>query len=67
MHPDLAGEMARQRHEAALREAELRRSRCAAGHPAPVPGLRRRIKSAVGNRMVATGWRLLEAGLARSR
>jgi hypothetical protein len=68
MHPHLVGEMARLRHEEMLRDAEqVRRARSARSRAQAVPGLRHRIKAAVGNRLVATGWRLLEVGLPHTQ
>jgi hypothetical protein len=64
MHPHLVGEMARLRHEDLLRDAEqVRRARAARPRPQAGAGLRRSLRAAVGNRLVDTGWRLLEAGL----
>ena len=68
MHPHLLGEMARLRHEELLRDAKrVRRARCARGGTEAVAGVRHSIRAAVGNRLVATGWRLLEAGLPHAR
>lgn len=69
MHPNLMEEMARLRHNELLRDAEQARlARAMRARPAhDGGGLGRRVKTAVGSRMVATGWRLLEAGLPRTR
>ena len=68
MHPNLMEEMARLRHDELLRGAEQARRARSMGHRARAGGGPwHRVKGAVGNRMVATGWRLLEAGLPHTR
>lgn len=69
MHPNLMEEMARLRHNELLRDAEQARLARAMRTRPPHDGggLGRRVKAAVGSRMVATGWRLLEAGLPHTR
>ena len=68
MHPYLMEEMARLRHDELLRDAEQARlARAMRPRPRAGGGLRHSVKAAVGNRMVATGWRLLEAGLPHTR
>jgi hypothetical protein len=69
MHPHLREEMARLRHRDLLRDAEhARLARAMRARPLHYGGgLRHRVRAAVGNRMVATGWRLLEAGLPHTR
>jgi hypothetical protein len=64
MHPSLLGEMARLRHEELLRDAErVRRARSVRPLREAGAGRWHRARAAVGTRMVATGSRLLEAGL----
>jgi hypothetical protein len=68
MHPTLLGEMARLRHEELLRDAEqVRRARCVRLQREAGTGRWHSVKAAVGERMVATGSRLLEAGLPNTR
>jgi hypothetical protein len=69
MHPHLMEEMAWLRHDNLLRVAEQARLARAKGARPPHHGggLGPRAKAAVGNWMVATGWRLLEAGLPHTR
>jgi ABC-type phosphonate transport system ATPase subunit len=72
MHPYLMGEMARMRHEQLLHEAENVRRVRSARHGAsagtgPRTGLRHSVRAAIGNRLVATGWRLLETGLPHAQ
>ena len=69
MHPHLTEEMARLRHDELLRGAEQARlARSVRSRPPRAGGdLGQRVKAAVGSRMVATGWRLLEAGLPHTR
>ncbi|HMC42892.1 MAG TPA: hypothetical protein VKI20_07765 [Acidimicrobiales bacterium] len=68
MHPYLMEEMARLRHDELLRDAEqARRARSICSLARSGGGLWHRVKAAAGNRMVATGWRLLEAGLPHTR
>jgi hypothetical protein len=69
MHPSLMEEMARLRHDELLSDAEQARL-ARSMRPRPpraAGGVRHRVKAAVGSRMVATGWRLLEAGLPHTR
>jgi hypothetical protein len=64
MHPNVLGEMGRLRHEDLLREAEqARRPRSVRPQREAGSGRWHSVKAAVGKRMVATGSRLLEAGL----
>jgi hypothetical protein len=64
MHPILMGELARLRHEQLIEEADaVRRARSAGRGPGTDSRLRARVRTAIGNRLVVTGWRLLEAGL----
>jgi len=68
MHPNLMEKMAWLRHDELLRGAEQARlARSMRPRPRAGGGLWRGVKAAVGNRMVATGWRLLEAGLPHTR
>ena len=68
MHPHLMEEMTRLRHDDLLRDAEQARlARTMRRYLSNGRGLGHRVKAAVGNRMVATGWRLLEAGLPHTR
>jgi hypothetical protein len=64
MHPSLLGDMARLRHEELLRDAEqVRRARSFRPRREAGAGRWHRARTAVGNRMVAAGSRLLEAGV----
>ena len=68
MHPNLLGEMARLRHEELLRDAEqVRRARSVRPQREAGTGRWHSLKAAVGKRMVATGSRLLEAGVPNTR
>ena len=68
MHPNLMEELARLRHHDLLRAAEqVRRARSVRPRARAGVGLWHGVKTAVGTRMVATGWRLLEAGLPHTR
>ena len=68
MHPMLLGELARLRHEELLRNAErARRARSVRSGRHAGAGPWHGMKAAVGKRMVATGSRLLEAGLPNTR
>lgn len=68
MHPFLMSEIARQRHEQLMHDAEeARRARSAPHRCEPGSGMRYRVKAALGNRLVATGWRLVETGLPRAQ
>jgi hypothetical protein len=64
MDPYLLGEMGRLRHEELLREADqVRRARSVRPRREVGAGRWHGVKAAVGKRMVATGSRLLQAGL----
>ena len=68
MHPNLIEELARLRHDDLLRGAEqVRRARSVRPRARAGRGPWHGVRTAVGTRMVATGWRLLEAGLPHTR
>ncbi len=69
MHPYLIGQMAQLRQGELLRDAEqARRARSARLHVTGADGeIRHHVRTAIGNRLVATGWRLVEAGLPHAQ
>lgn len=69
MHPIMMAELATMRHAELLRLGEDRRRARGArpGAGAGSPGIRRSLQAALGTRMVAVGWRLLDAGLPHAQ